>query len=359
MLFKCSESYAKLSNLIRHKQECHQIPPNPAPEVHQDACWDEKVLCTARLDLIEKVEYNHFLVLNEGDREWTSVSSVRTSVASECTRLSSVRTGVCVSRRAHSTHRSPQCPSVVAQRGRLVTQPPPSPAITTHLPLTYIRFQSSLAFEPRPPSSPVRDSNQDLPVLGSQDQHETGALANYATECKKLKVKTQSSGVALRVNINITLLSFAPTNPSDDRPLGKAKHSCLESIQEASLQLEAIMLVLRVTVIILVLRVMVINLMLRGTVIILAWAYRLSVYMAALVFLQVSAQVTFSRDWTAGKRSDPGMCEPTTKSATTLCQLLLDHLRSLATCELKSLLRYQPEDVDPSQGLFVEPHRGR
>nr|CAD7267129.1 unnamed protein product [Timema shepardi] len=49
----------------------------------------------------------------------------------------------------------------------------------------------------------------------------------------------------------------------------------------------------------------------------------LSVYMAALVFLQVSAQVTFSRDWTAGKRSDPGMCEPTTKSATTLCQLLL------------------------------------
>nr|CAD7614015.1 unnamed protein product [Timema genevievae] len=81
--------------------------------------------------------------------------------------------------------------------------------------------------------------------------------------------------------------------------------------------------------------------------------------MAALVFLQVSAQVTFSRDWTAGKRSDPGMCEPTTKSATALCQLLLDHLRSLATCELKSLLQYQPEEVDPSQGLFVEPHRGR
>nr|CAD7399713.1 unnamed protein product [Timema cristinae] len=49
-------------------------------------------------------------------------------------------------RQVHSTHPSPQCPSVVAQRGRLVTQPPPPPAITTHLPLTYIRLQSSLAF---------------------------------------------------------------------------------------------------------------------------------------------------------------------------------------------------------------------
>nr|CAD7409979.1 unnamed protein product [Timema cristinae] len=46
------------------------------------------------------------------------------------------------SRRVHSTHPSPQCPSVVAQRGRLVTQPPPPPAITTHLPLTYIHNET-------------------------------------------------------------------------------------------------------------------------------------------------------------------------------------------------------------------------
>nr|CAD7194317.1 unnamed protein product [Timema douglasi] len=32
------------------------------------------------------------------------------------------------------------------------------------------------------PSSPDRDSNLDLPVLGSRAQHETSALANYATE---------------------------------------------------------------------------------------------------------------------------------------------------------------------------------
>ncbi|CAG2055172.1 unnamed protein product [Timema podura] len=33
-----------------------------------------------------------------------------------------------------------------------------------------------------PPSSPDRDSNLDLPVLGSQTQYETSALANYTTE---------------------------------------------------------------------------------------------------------------------------------------------------------------------------------
>nr|CAD7400384.1 unnamed protein product [Timema cristinae] len=32
------------------------------------------------------------------------------------------------------------------------------------------------------PSSPDRDSNLDLPVLSSRAQHETSALANYATE---------------------------------------------------------------------------------------------------------------------------------------------------------------------------------
>nr|CAD7427175.1 unnamed protein product [Timema monikensis] len=32
------------------------------------------------------------------------------------------------------------------------------------------------------PSSPDRDSNLDLPVLGSRAQHDTSALANYATE---------------------------------------------------------------------------------------------------------------------------------------------------------------------------------
>nr|CAD7198407.1 unnamed protein product [Timema douglasi] len=32
------------------------------------------------------------------------------------------------------------------------------------------------------PSSPERDSNLDLPILGSLTQHETSALANYATK---------------------------------------------------------------------------------------------------------------------------------------------------------------------------------
>nr|CAD7590218.1 unnamed protein product [Timema genevievae] len=42
--------------------------------------------------------------------------------------------------------------------------------------------ESGKPFRKNRPSSPDRDSNFDLPVLGSQAQHETGALANYATE---------------------------------------------------------------------------------------------------------------------------------------------------------------------------------
>nr|CAD7201776.1 unnamed protein product [Timema douglasi] len=36
------------------------------------------------------------------------------------------------------------------------------------------------------PSSPKRDSNLNLPVLGSLAQQETSALANYATEAGRL-----------------------------------------------------------------------------------------------------------------------------------------------------------------------------
>nr|CAD7410894.1 unnamed protein product [Timema poppensis] len=54
----CEGSYAKLSDPIRHKHQCHQTPPNPA---HQDASWDKGVLCSA-LDLTEKEEYNRLVV---------------------------------------------------------------------------------------------------------------------------------------------------------------------------------------------------------------------------------------------------------------------------------------------------------
>nr|CAD7441061.1 unnamed protein product [Timema bartmani] len=39
-------------------------------------------------------------------------------------------------------------------------------------------------------SSPDRDSNLELPVLGSQAQHETSALVNYATEAGRIKFET-------------------------------------------------------------------------------------------------------------------------------------------------------------------------
>nr|CAD7448438.1 unnamed protein product [Timema bartmani] len=70
-------SYSKLSNLIRHKHQCHQTPPNPA---HQDACWDEEVLCSA-LDQIEKEKYNRVKCLNEleKNKSYSAVLSEETS----------------------------------------------------------------------------------------------------------------------------------------------------------------------------------------------------------------------------------------------------------------------------------------
>nr|CAD7412955.1 unnamed protein product [Timema cristinae] len=64
MPFKCGGSYAKLSNLIRHKHQCHQTPPTPA---HQNTCWDEELLCGA-LDLNEKEEYNRVKCLNKFEK---------------------------------------------------------------------------------------------------------------------------------------------------------------------------------------------------------------------------------------------------------------------------------------------------
>nr|CAD7423288.1 unnamed protein product [Timema monikensis] len=47
---------------------------------------------------------------------------------------------------------------------------------------------------PPPPSSSDRDSNLNLPVLSSQAQHETSALANYVTEAVlMISIKSDSS----------------------------------------------------------------------------------------------------------------------------------------------------------------------
>nr|CAD7573010.1 unnamed protein product [Timema californicum] len=57
-------------------------------------------------------------------------------------------------------------------------------------------------------SSPDRDSNLDLPVLGSRAQHETSALVNYATETGH-HVKNNEGGVKLLRHVNTK--SILPT----------------------------------------------------------------------------------------------------------------------------------------------------
>ncbi|XP_077291078.1 adipokinetic hormone/corazonin-related peptide-like [Arctopsyche grandis] len=61
-----------------------------------------------------------------------------------------------------------------------------------------------------------------------------------------------------------------------------------------------------------------------------------------------SAQVTFSRDWNPGKRSNSEIqCGgPSGKTATSICHTLLAELRQVMACESRSLRTMQSEDTD-------------
>nr|CAD7264980.1 unnamed protein product [Timema shepardi] len=54
--------------------------------------------------------------------------------------------------------------------------------------LAFVRRESGKPFRRTTPSSPDRNSNLDLPVLGSLSQHDTSALASYATEADRADV---------------------------------------------------------------------------------------------------------------------------------------------------------------------------
>ncbi|BES97474.1 Hypothetical protein NTJ_10288 [Nesidiocoris tenuis] len=62
------------------------------------------------------------------------------------------------------------------------------------------------------------------------------------------------------------------------------------------------------------------------------------------------AQVTFSRDWNAGKRSmSLSECSAPMRSATSVCQLLVNELRAIANCEVRrTLLASRPEEGNES-----------
>ncbi|KAK7788921.1 hypothetical protein R5R35_007341 [Gryllus longicercus] len=82
------------------------------------------------------------------------------------------------------------------------------------------------------------------------------------------------------------------------------------------------------------------------------------------------AQITFSRDWNAGKRAGPApgpapapplgdQCGPVAKSASALCQMLLSEIRQMASCELRSLLHYSSDENSNPSDLFMDLHGRR
>ncbi|XP_059476672.1 adipokinetic hormone/corazonin-related peptide-like [Neocloeon triangulifer] len=104
-----------------------------------------------------------------------------------------------------------------------------------------------------------------------------------------------------------------------------------------------------------------------------AYRYKLPLLMllaAALVIRHSAiAQVTFSRDWTAGKRSlSPGMgteCSPNLKSTIALCQILISELRQLASCEMRNHLvlngqaAQEEAPMDPANPFSSSSRSGR
>ncbi|CAG2056064.1 unnamed protein product [Timema podura] len=69
------------------------------------------------------------------------------------------------------------------------------------------------------PSSPNRDYNLDLPVLGSLAQHETSALANYATE----------EGAVFEVSMSNSYSPFSVANLKSWRRRGVSTWSLTDS----------------------------------------------------------------------------------------------------------------------------------
>uniref|UniRef100_A0A1L8DQH2 Putative adipokinetic hormone 2 preprohormone n=1 Tax=Nyssomyia neivai TaxID=330878 RepID=A0A1L8DQH2_9DIPT len=69
----------------------------------------------------------------------------------------------------------------------------------------------------------------------------------------------------------------------------------------------------------------------------------------------VCAQVTFSRDWNAGKRgfeSVPSDCGATVRTIVSLCGAIAKNAHLLSICEMKSILHGLHDDDTPSSILL-------
>lgn len=70
--------------------------------------------------------------------------------------------------------------------------------------------------------------------------------------------------------------------------------------------------------------------------------------LASILLVPCEGQVTFSRDWTAGKRAlDSPECRYNIKSATAICHILVNEIRQLAGCEARA-----EEDSTNTQSMF-------
>ncbi|XP_046384791.1 adipokinetic hormone/corazonin-related peptide-like [Ischnura elegans] len=84
------------------------------------------------------------------------------------------------------------------------------------------------------------------------------------------------------------------------------------------------------------------------------------VFVLCVAILQTQCQVTFSRDWKAGKRSQPTEdCPLILSSAVTACQLLVRELRQLDTCDLRSFPSFRDSDLENRNSFADPPGRRR
>ncbi|PSN47678.1 hypothetical protein C0J52_18683 [Blattella germanica] len=91
------------------------------------------------------------------------------------------------------------------------------------------------------------------------------------------------------------------------------------------------------------------------------WSIVLFLTILSCLSYRTLGQVTFSRDWNAGKRSGPPdlQCNSVLKSVDEICKVMVEEFRQLAACESKSLLRFQREYDDKQADMFLEGQDGR
>ncbi|KAJ9599976.1 hypothetical protein L9F63_009738, partial [Diploptera punctata] len=91
------------------------------------------------------------------------------------------------------------------------------------------------------------------------------------------------------------------------------------------------------------------------------WSVLLFLTILNCLSLGTRGQVTFSRDWNAGKRSGSTdiQCSAVLKSVDEICRVMVEEFRQLAACETRSLLHFQREFDDKQSNMYLEGQDGR